>query len=237
MRSLLFLVPSALLAALVPAAGQSFASDTGFVANARTSAIKRYTEEVGVNSSFYNGSEYHEYSPQLNEHPYLVPDWTYGTVVYGREQYDHVPLLFDIAEDQLITSYIHGNPIRLVRERVQSFTLNDTKFIRVDNRQVPSGFYQLVYGNKTSFLIRRQKTFHTVLDGSVLRNAFDFKIEYYLVKDGKFHTIRGERGLLVALGDHRQELKRFIRDRNIRFHVNKERSAYSILQYYDQLTP
>jgi hypothetical protein len=235
-RSLLYLVLCLLFVSGHRANSQSLQSDTAFVAQARANAIKRHTEEVGVNSNFYNGAQYEEYSPQTNEHPYLHPDWSYGSVEYDGEFYKRVPLLFDIANDQVVSSYIHGNTFRLVNEKVGSFILKDQKFVRITDEQVPAGFYQLVYDGKTRFVIRRRKMFFTKLDGNVIRNAFDLKIEYYLVKDGKFHLVRGERSLLGSLGDHKQEVKKFMRERRIHYGSDKEKSAVSILTYYDQIT-
>jgi hypothetical protein len=234
------LLPVLYCLALIPtgaALGQEFKSDTAFIATAKASAIRLYTVEAGVKSNFYNGSEYYEYSPQADEHPYLDPNWKYGSVLYGRELYTNVPLLLDIADDDLITTYSHGNAIRLVHDKVESFTIEEDRFRSINDPQVPRGFYQVVYEGETSFMIRRAKTFHARIEGNTIQNDFDLKVVHYVVKDGIFHIVRGERSLLSALGDHRQELKKFIRERKIEYRSNKEKSAYAILQYYDQLTP
>jgi hypothetical protein len=235
-RRLLSLVVSTTLLAVEAVNGQSFTSDTSFVAEARKNAIARYNKEVDINSSFFSGSEYAEYVPQVDEHPYLIQDWTYGSVNYGGAQYDHVSLLFDIAEDQVISAYPYGNLFRLVREKVRSFTMNDMTFVKVSDPQVSPGFYQLVYAGDTRFLVRHRKTLYKKVDGNDIRNAFDLKVDYYLVKDGTYHSIRGLRSLLAVLGDHKQELKKFIRERHIRYSENKEESAISILGFYDQIT-
>jgi len=235
-RSLCCVLLSVVLVPFYQATGQSFKADTAFIAEARANAIKRYTDEVGVNSNFYNGSQYIEYSPQTDEHPYLLPDWTYGSVTYGGERYDHVSLLLDVAEDQLITTYSYGNPIRLVREKVGAFTMNDKSFVRVSDPQVPAGFYQLVYSGETRFLIKRRKTFYTKVDGNDIRNAYDLKVDYYLYKNGTYHNVRGERSLLAPLADRKQDVKKFMREQHIRYGADKERAAISILGFYDQIT-
>lgn len=217
---------------------QSFKSDTAFIAEARIAAAKRYTTDVGVNSNFYSGSAYNEYSPQEDEHPYYTADWKYGSVNYGGEQYDNVPLLYDMAEDQLISAYVHGNSIRLVRDKVRWFTFDNKKFIKITGPLLPLGFYQLVYeGKDFRYLIRRQKTFYMRTDGNTLRNSFDLKTDYFMEKDGRIYQVRSQRALLSLLGDKKQEVKRFMRENDIRYIINREASAPSILGYYEQLNP
>jgi hypothetical protein len=216
--------------------GQAYIADTTFVADAKKNAVKLYTARLGVVSNVYNGSEYAEYRPQRDENPYLTPDWIYGSVNYGGEQYESIPLLLDIANDELITMYASGNAIQMIREKVRSFKLEDRTFARLTNSQVSPGFYELMYDGKVKYYAKRQKTLYQKLNGTSLMNIFETSNTHYIVKNGTFHTFRTRGALLKVLGDHKAELKKFIREQRLPFGANREKSTVSVLAYYDQLS-
>src|SRR5262249_34328533 len=118
--------------------GQTTRIDSSFVAEAKANSIARYSNSISGQSHLYNGSAYTEYISQRDEHPYFIDEWLDGTVTYDEEYYMNVPLLYDISSDRLIVD----NPfsikkVMLVNEKVAAFTIQDHRFVHLNNIEVP----------------------------------------------------------------------------------------------------
>jgi hypothetical protein len=216
--------------------GQASLPDTAFVAEAQKNAVKLYLSRPGFVSNVYNGTQYTEYRPQQDEHPYLTEDWIYGNVEYGGERYESVPMLLDLSVDQLVTVYPYGNAIQMIQAKVNSFQLGDRTFVRLANAQVRNGFYERMYNGNVKFYIRREKALQIRLQGNVQETSFEQSTAYYLYKDGAYHTFRTRKKFLHILDDRKPELKKFIREQGIQFGADRERNAVRVLAYYDQIT-
>ena len=67
-------------------------------------------------------------------------------------------------------------------------------------------------------------------------NTFEPTNSYYIVKDGEFHNFRTRGALMKILGDHKSEVKKFMREQRLAFGTERERSTVRVLAYYDQIT-
>jgi hypothetical protein len=231
MKGLIFsvaLIASCPLAALAQ-------NDTTFVADARKNAIRYYTESVGVQSHLFNGSEYREYISQRDEFPYLYDDVMTGNVKYSGELYEHVPLYYDLQKDQVITSYTHGNKIQLLRDKVEYFDIGSHRFVRLNNDKVPEGFYDLLYDGKMKFYARRIKVLAIKINGTDADNFFEERVKYYIVKNGTYHTVKSKRSVMNLMKDKKREMKRVIREENLKFGNTRETSIAKLLQRYEQI--
>src|SRR5437868_11207273 len=95
-------------------------------------------------SQLLNGSTYIEYKPQKDEHPYFLPEWYSGSIVYDGEQFDNVALLYDLNADVLVTENIYGaNKIQLVSEKVDRFIIEKHLFVLLTGQKIENGFYEL----------------------------------------------------------------------------------------------
>jgi hypothetical protein len=232
--SFLLFIASSL--ASVVALGQNSLPDTAFVAEAQKNAVKFYLSRPGFVSNVYNGTQYTEYRPQDNEHPYLTEDWIYGNVIYGGDRYESVPMLLDLSVDQLITVYPFGNAIQMIQDKVNSFELGSRKFVRLGNGQVKEGFYEQMYDGKVKFYIRREKALQVRLQGTIQESSFEMSKAYYLYKDGVYHSFKTRKKFLHILEDRKQELKRYMRESGINFGADREMNAVRVLAYYDKIT-
>ena len=128
--------------------------DTAFLAQAKKKSIVLYTSIIQHQSRLYNGNDYVIYFPRDEEHPYYKnDDWGNGSVSYWGELYENIPLLFDLAVDQIITEHNRGNPIKLLAEKVQGFVIWDHTFVRLypdDKNRISADFM-------TSCIARNQK--------------------------------------------------------------------------------
>ena len=91
-------------------------SDTAFIRASVDSAKNAYAYVIRSQSHLYNGSQYIDYQPLEDEHPYyLANDWTSGTIIYDGEKYENVSLLYDISADKNETTNMAAERPTLVK--------------------------------------------------------------------------------------------------------------------------
>lgn len=210
-------------------------TDTTFVADARKNAIQYYTQTMGVQSHIFNGSEYKEYISQRDEFPTLYDDVMTGNVKYAGELYENIPLYYDLAKDQVITSYTHGNKVQLLRDKVEYFDIGDHRFVRLNNDKVAEGFYDLLYDGKMKFYAKRLKVLAVRMNGNDADNIFEERVRYYILKNGVYHTVKGKRSVLSLVSDKKREVKRTIREEKLKFGKTREKSIARILERYEEI--
>ncbi len=213
--------------------------DTAFLAQAKKKSIVLYTSIIQHQSRLYNGNDYVIYFPRDEEHPYYKnDDWGNGSVSYWGELYENIPLLFDLAVDQIITEHNRGNPIKLLAEKVQGFVIWDHTFVRLypdDKNRISAGFYDQLYSGKSKVYAKYSKKYSEKLDTKVIPR-FDESVRYYLVKDGVFTVVKSKGSVLKVLSDHKSEVKNFIRKNRIAFKDNRDQALVRVTQFYDTLT-
>jgi hypothetical protein len=209
-------------------------NDSTFVADAKNSAIRHYTQAVGVQSHLFNGSEYKEYNAQGDEFPYLFDDVMFGAVKYAGEVYENIPLYYDLVKDQVITSYTHGNKVQLLRPKVEYFDIGGHRYVRLNNDKMTEGFYDLMYDGKMKFYVRHQKVLVIKINGNAPENTFEERIKYYILKNGTYHSVKSKRSVMSLLKDRRKEMKRVIKEEKLKFGKNREKSIARLLQRYEQ---
>jgi hypothetical protein len=219
--------------------GQESKPDTSFLALSKKQAIKRYTTAMANQSRLYNGSDYVYYLSKNEEHPYYqVDDWSNGSIVYWGEIYENIPLMYDLSIDHVITEHNRGNLIKLLSEKVQSFTLVGHTFIRLypdEKNKISEGFYDRLYDGKLKVYGKYGKVYAETLEARTIIPRFDESTRYYIVKDGIFNVVRSKRSALNVLADRKPEIKAFLRKNKLHFKLNREKAIIQMAEYYDTL--
>ncbi|GHB54472.1 hypothetical protein [Persicitalea jodogahamensis] len=208
-----------------------------------TAALTLYDSATVESQHLYNGKQYYVYDSREVEHQFfLTEDWTVGSVFYDGQQFEQVPLLYDIVRDQLVVRYRHGfGNVTLQNRKVRSFTLDGHDFMRVeaDTGRVEglrTGFYDQIYTGTTKVLARRRKERLQQLSETKITIAFPVKDQYYLYKNGEYQPVQSKRSVLMLLPEHKRQLKRELRKQNLSFRQNREEAIKIMAARYDELT-
>jgi hypothetical protein len=213
--------------------------DTTFLAQSKTKSIALYAATILDQSRLFNGSDYIVYIPKNEEHPYYgSDDWNTGSIVYWDELYENESLLFDLSTDQVIVEHDRGNPVRLIPEKVQQFTILGHTFVRLlkdDKNKISDGFYDQLYNGKSKVYARYSKDYREALQAPNIIPSFDERVRYYVVKDGNFHVVKTKGSVLQVLSDRKSELKNFLRKNGIRYNDDREKAIVRLTEFYDTL--
>ena len=217
-------------------------ADTAFLKASVGNMVSLYSSSIGGQTILYTGSEYGTPQTRDDQHPFfLSDDWIFGTVSYRGQDYENVPLLYDIRADQLVTeNYYNAEEIVLVSEKLGEFTIDVHRFIRIQNEDVgyslpATGFYQVLYDGPSRTLARHQKTLTEDIESHAVKIGYDEKTRYFIFRGGGYVIIRSRRALLNAFHDQKAALKQFLKKNKLYFRKDPANTLTKVVPYYDTL--
>lgn len=217
--------------------GYTQTTDTIFVSTSIASAKKLHATRIMGESLLFNGSDYGEYRPLKDEHPfYLSDDWILGSVHYDGQFYENVYLQYDIANDQLvIENYNFGTQVQLIKSRITEFTLEKRKFVHQHHPSLQAGFYEVLYNGATQLLARRIKRFQEHISSAAIEREFEEKNRYYMLINNEYVSVRSRKAVLKVLRAHKKELNQQYQALNIVSKRNTEQQLIALANIYDSI--
>lgn len=214
---------------------QSLINDSSFVADAKKNSVKLYTQLTGPQSRIYNGNAYIEYRQQKDEHPYFIDDWIEGEIIYENEQYENIPLLYDLSNDKVITDHQYNiNKLQLISSKIKSFTIQQHHFVNLLEENIPTGFYELLYDGETKTYVQWRKILQETIIGQTIEKRFDDKSIYFIRKEGKMIAVKSKKSVLNVFANKKSELRKFLHTNHIQFKTDRANNISKMAQYYDQ---
>lgn len=216
--------------------GQKPQSDTAFVAIAANAAKEIYVLGTNEQTHLYNGSEYKEYRSLKGEHPYFISNnWVTGSIFFDGEQYDQVALLYNCFTDCVVSKKPPSSiAIELVKEKVKSFQIAGHTFVLMNEKPLPSGFYDLLFDGATKVYAKRVKEFQENISSTEIQHVFIEKSKYFISKDKSYFSVWNKKSVLNVLKDKRPELKHFMRQDRLRFRKNREQAIVKMVEFYSK---
>lgn len=220
-------------------------ADTGAMASEHVPSypLSLYKAATVDAQNLYNGRLYYIYDSREEEFQFFDSrKLVKGTVYYDGQQYENIPMMYDIARDELVITHINGyENILLQSTKVKYFSLHDHNFKRFEsgkeiNADMKTGFYDQVYTGKTKILVRRTKQRQEkILDKKVIAQ-FPEKNFYYIYKDGRYYSVQSKKSFFALFPEQKRELRKELRKHKIRFRKNRENAIVAMVARYDELT-
>jgi hypothetical protein len=161
-----------------------------------------------------------------------------GTVVMDGHVFRNVPLKYDIYRDELITETEHGILLQLNKEMVDSFSLNyfnhDYLFIRSDSAEEYSGYINLLYKGRSSFLVKYLKKIELL----AVEKKFDqfYQVNrMYLVRGETIDQFAGRMEFFKLMGDHKREVRSYMKKNRIVPSKKDPATFIPLIKFYDTL--
>lgn len=231
------------LYALFP--GKTYAQGTIAEANsAREVAaypVSLYKEATSISQNLYNGRQYYVYDARMEEHQFFEQRrWLKGMVLYDGQQFDSIPMLYDIFHDELVIRHFNGDHVLLQTVKVDSFVVDNHHFARLEagkdiNPQMRTGFYDIIYSGKSRTLVRRTKSRQEKIVDKTVIAYYPEKNFFYVFKDGRYNSVHTKKSMLALFPERKRELRRVLRENKIKFRKNRELAIAKMVETYDQL--
>lgn len=186
------------------------------------------------------GRVYFSIYPAIKGSQYLDTDWSLGNIQMQDREYQAVPLLYDIYSDDLILLHLQSksfNLIRLIKEYIQGFNLEDRYFINLAySRYVETGlkpgFYELLSSDRVSLLCKRRHLLKT--EDAI--SSFTRKDMIFLVKDGQAHRVSNRKSVVNAIGEsHKKSIYSFLKKERTRLKKASENEWLQLVKYLNTL--
>ena len=181
-----------------------------------------YDSIAGIQNSILVEGSLADFTRKATQsHPYMFEyRWQTGEVTYRNQHFKGVPLLYNIERDELIilregiSSY--ENFVKLNKDLVTDFKLNNTRFVKLDKDRAPGkpGFYQELHaGDQLSFYAKRVKIFDRNGDDNF---QYVQSNEYYIKYQNEFYVIRNVGTLTRLFKENRKQINKFASIERIR---------------------
>ncbi len=183
-------------------------------------------------------SDNKEYTQRhVRKHPYFK-DARYfdGRISVNGVVYPVIPIRLDLSRNEFIILSPHNRQVVLFNEHVDYVEFHHCHIFNFRSDSLPgcppSGFYILLHSGKCTIL-EKQSSF---LQPEKNDYYYDHTVKFYLRKDGVYYPVKNKRSLLNALGSHKSELKKLIRNNRYKFRRNAEELLVSVVKEYETLS-
>lgn len=200
-----------------------------------TSSIQQDT--LKESQILYNGRLWRNLYARIDGDQFLFSsDYLPGYVAIEGRIFAGVPLVYDIFKDELITRTPHGLTLQLNKEMVDSFSLRfnekDYYFERVDSSPEYSGYMNVLYKGKSHYMVKYRKSID-LLAVDKKYDQFYQQQKMYLVRNKSIDQFSGKLELLNLLGDHKKQVKAWMKKNKIGVTKNNPETFVPLIEYYD----
>jgi len=182
-----------------------------------------------------NGREYNRYTIFFTRGiPYFKTDsLTAGSIAFDGKQYQNVPLLYDqVMDEVVINNYNKTGFVRLVRPRVQSFSVLGASFVNLNNR-----YYEVLHeGSIKLYKKEKKEIIDDVRLGLDVQKVVKSTVNYFLYRNEKPVSVSSVNSLIAAINDKEEELKQFAKKNRKKYRdASTDMALAEVAAYYDQL--
>ena len=191
-----------------------------------------------------NGRKW-KYEKKYMGSPLLTEDyWPETDIQYNGVHFTGKLINYDLYKNELIIYYPEKGKEKFVilsNEKLSGFTFNDSLLRRTrifEYFELPStqgkSLYENVSIGQLSLYIRPVKNIRMKSSG---KSQGEFTVSYfYFLNIGKGYSgFRSKNQLISLLEDHGAELKRYIREKELKINNQNPENIISVLRYFDEL--
>lgn len=223
--------------------GQMAALQPSVPANVPAYPLSLYRNATKEVQNLYNGRLYYIYDSREDEHQFFIDrKYEKGAVFYDGQRYDSIPMMYDIVRDELVIKHINGfEPILLQSPKVSFFTIYGHNYLNLKsgkdiNPDMQTGFYDLIYNGKSKTLVRRIKQRQEKINEKKVIALFPEKNFFYIYSNGKYNEVHTRKSVTRLFPAQKTELRKALREQNIKFRKDRERAIVTMVARYDELT-
>ena len=177
---------------------------------------------IGIdNTSLFNGPQYKEKYRTLkgNHKFYQSSQYFIGNIVYDQQPYFNIEMKYDIFEDEIIIKspyHITYFIIKLIKEKVDSFSINNHHFIKVlinkkDKSKSTPIFYEVIFKNEYLTLFKKhKKNINNRIENNFAYSEFkeNYKFKIFL-HDNNYYDVKSKKDFIKLFPNQKKEIKKF----------------------------
>lgn len=207
-----------------------------------TTDVNGQQKPVRENQILYNGKVWRNlYTPVKGNQFLFSAYYLQSSVTISGKSFYNVGLVYDIYNDEIITTSNTGYNLELNKEMVDSFSFSfQNRIYRFLNTHEDSiegvkGFVNVLYKGKSALYVKYRKEIQLLAVDDRYDQFYQSHRLYYQ-KDSTVHLISGKNDLLKILQNEKILLKAYIKKNKLKVSKKDPESFVPIVRYYDSLS-
>ena len=202
------------------------------------------SEPYASSNDIINGRKW-KFEKKYKGSPLLTEDyWPKADILYNGVHFTGKLMNYDLYKNELIIYYPEKGKekfIVLSNDKLSVFSFYDSLLNRTrsfEYFELPStqgkSLYENVSFGQVSLYIRPVKNIRMKSSGKS-QGEFTVSYEYFINKGKGFFGFRSKNQFISILEKHEAELKRYIREKELKINNQKPENIISVLRYFDNL--
>lgn len=214
--------------------------------SAYNNILNLYDSNLKNQKVLYNGYTYNRITGLMKGDPFFSNSYISGFVNYDSEEFNDIPLLYDLVNDNIIIEHNDTRGLKielvLIKEKVKRFSIDGHHFVNLSpgtfkgDDFIP-GFYEVLYDGNLKVFIKHFKVHAQEVNENERRiyNVFRLKTKYLLFNNDAYYFVNSKKSLLKVLKDHKKELNKYYNNSHLEFYKDTEMVLKNLVQYYDTI--
>ena len=188
---------------------------------------------VPQNSLLYSGTEYVKQFNESTGNPFFPVKNTFGSLSYNGFAYNNIEILYDCEDDIPIIRDIQGLlKLKLIREKLEAFTVDNHKFVKIKLLSSQGEFYEEIYRGKYALLMQWQKK--QELDAQEIPR-YVLKKTIFVLKNNDILPLSGKSDLFTLIPGKEKELKKMYRINKLNFKKNALTASEKMIREIEKM--
>jgi hypothetical protein len=172
-------------------------------------------DTLGKNSLLFSGTEYFKQFNEVKGNPFFPSANNWGQVNYHGYIYNNIEVLYDCEDDIVLVRDRQGLlKLKLIREKLDGFTIDKHKFIKLKLLSSGGEYYEELYRNKYALLMQWQKK--AELDSQEIER-YILKKTLFMLQGPAILPITSRSELQTLIPEKEKELKKIYRSNRLNF--------------------
>ncbi len=201
------------------------------------------SENIGL----YEGVEYKKGYRTINKyHEYYVStEFLIGNIIYDKQPYYDIDMKYNIYDDELIIKLPVQSGysiIKLISEKIESFSINSHTFIRLSHEKNDiffvniAGFYEILFQNTILTLYKKHKKIKKKqLYRKFIYNEFKDKNEYFLYFNDEYYKLSSKRNLVQLFPKQKKDINTFYKINKVSLNSNPDIFMKKLIKHLSAL--
>lgn len=190
-------------------------------------------DSLPQNSLLYSGTEYVKQFNEARGNPFFPVKNTFGNLSYNGFTYNNIEILYDCEDDIPIIRDIQGLlKLKLIREKLEAFTVDNHKFVKIKLLSSQGEFYEELYRGKYALLMQWQKK--QELDAQEIAR-YVLKKTIFMLKDNDILPLTGKSDLFALIPGKEKELKKMYRTNKLNFKKNALTASEKMIREIEKM--
>lgn len=200
-----------------------------------------FNEAYSLDQTLINGPKYYNLYPGTSGHAFLFDDFVEGSINLKGKNYNNLSLNYDLLNQKILLKYKNHygglEQIYINEKEVNSFTLENKKFIKNTVDETGEKIFQEIKGNRITLLMHWKK--NLVKQSSSTLSYYKFspsRRKVYLLIENNLTPLSGKRSFIKEFPKENQKvIKKFMQANQISLKQSSDRHLKMLIGFCETL--